>query len=353
MAKIDCTPAQPLGRFVGVDYSVFEDRIECSQANYAGTIEVPDGPVPLQPLPSNINSDTDTSCVLSAAASTGFRKLLGSFAYVAQHTFPACAYASSWLSRYNVQPTETAWRLLCGAVRFMKHNIGKHPLIIRRADCGLGEIELVAFVDASLGNSVQPYATSGIIVTLGGTPVAYRSHKQSRVAHSTEKSEFNAAAEATDLLFFLKQFLKPVCHHVKCILQTDAKNVLDLVSTDHPKPSEKALIDAIRKLGDKTLMVPAMAVAHTIEDARIILVKVDTKLNLADALTKSMDVTAILKSMAGNKPEIIADLPKQLVTEVPADSGNDLIASDRWARDGRTLRQHVKPPERYVPSASK
>jgi hypothetical protein len=238
-------------------------------------------------------------------------------------------------------------------VRFLKAHVGQRPLIIRRADISRG-IELVCYVDASLGNSVQPYATTGIIITAGGTPMCWWSHKQTRVAHSTEKSEFNALFDAIGTTNFFKTWLKLLTHHVKCRILTDAQNVLDLFSTDYPKPSEKSLVDAIRKYGDKTLVVPAMAVAHSLEDHRIQLVKVGTKLNLADALTKAMDVTAILKSMAGQQPDLITDLPSSLPvsnTNVTNNSQIDFNTANRWARDGVTLRRHVKPPQRYVPGS--
>jgi hypothetical protein len=116
-------------------------------------------------------------------------------------------------------------------------------------------------------------------------------------------------------------------------------------------------------MGDKTLVVPAMAVAHSLEDSRIMLVKVDTKLNLADALTKSMDVSDVLKSMAGDKPELIADLPSPLpigksAAAVPNGARldanqDDINAANSWARDGVSLRRDVRPPQRYVPGSGK
>ena len=158
-------------------------------------------------------------------------------------------------------------------------------------------------------------------------------------------------------VFFLayqQEFLKGIFQHVSAGLLTDAQNVLDLLASDHPRPSEKSLIAAIRKLGDKTLVVPAMAVAHAIEDARVKLTKVGTKDNLADGLTKPMDVSAILAAMAGHpfsgSGNVIHIIPTTTGTAVASSEDKDILTGqDKWVRDGVSLRRNVKPPQRYMP----
>jgi hypothetical protein len=350
-AKLECTPPEILNRFVGVDYRVSQDKIECSQAAYADAVEADPGTVPLQPLPRDINGETDESESLDATATTKFRALLGSLAYVATQTFPACAFAAAWLSRFSAKPTVRAMRLLHGAVRYMKAHIADNPLILH-PPTNPRSIELVAYVDASLGGPVQPNGTTGIIVTVGGIPVSWVSHKQQRVSYSSEKAEFIALSEGTDRLTYQQQFLKGIFQHVSATLLTDAQNVLHLLGSDHPRPAEKALIAEIWRLGDKTLVVPALAVAHAIEDARVKLAKVGTKDNLADGLTKPMDVSAILAAARGHPPSSRGDAISVAPYAYPHAAGTeektDLNVPNRWVRDGISLRSIIKPPQRFA-----
>ncbi len=79
---LDCQPAAPLKRVVGVDYEVGKEFIRATQKNYAQSLQPQQGSVPKQPLPSNILEKDDTSPVLSNPKEiTKYRSDLGAYAY--------------------------------------------------------------------------------------------------------------------------------------------------------------------------------------------------------------------------------------------------------------------------------
>jgi len=76
---------------------------------------------------------------------------------------------------------------------------------------------------------------------------------------------------------------------------TDAKDVLDLVGADRPRPSERAVMKVIESLQEKllertldSLVVQTLSLRDTMDESKIRLSHVATSENRADLLTKSM-----------------------------------------------------------------
>jgi hypothetical protein len=132
-------------------------------------------------------------------------------------------------------------------------------------------------------------------VLFRGAPLAWRSHKQARVARSTCRAELLALDECVDYLNYLQALLRPLWRDSLTLsVYTDAQDVLDLLASAAARPAERSLIAKVKSLQGKTAVVPTLAIVDRVEEGRIALRKVATDSNLADGLTKPMATTALL-----------------------------------------------------------
>ena len=292
---LDCQPAEPLKRVVGVDYEVGRDFIKATQKNYALSLQPQDGPIPKQPLPSNILEVEDQSPVLTDPKEiTKYRSDLGAYAYLATTSRPDLIYSSTFFSRFSQQPTEFSVRILHAAMRYAQATADV-SLMIKKSNNDV--LRLNCHVDASFGSSTNIYPQTGFIVMNKNVPICWRSHKQKRVARSTTRAELLALEEAVDYLIYIKPFLELFWTTVHLEVCTDSADVVHLLNSVHAKPSEKSLIHKIRELHGKLIVVPLYALAESAKADKIIVSHIPGTLNVADALTKPMDVSAIYKRL--------------------------------------------------------
>ena len=158
-------------------------------------------------------------------------------------------------------------------------------------------LRLNCHVDASFGSSTNIYPQTGFIVMHKNVPLCWKSHKQKRVARSTTRAELLALEEAVDYLIYIKPFLELFWSTVHLEVATDSADVVHLLNAVHAKPSEKSLIHKIRELHGKLIVVPLYALAESAKADKIIVSHIPGSLNVADALTKPMDVSAIYKRL--------------------------------------------------------
>ena len=267
------------------------DFIQATQKSYSESLDAPDGSTPNQPLPSNVLEQDDTSNPITTKhETTKYRSDLGAYAYLASTTRPDLSYSATFSSRYNQQPTQRARRLLDAALRYAKETANV-SLMIKKPHAK--ELRLTCHCDASFGSANSPYPQSGFVIMHEGAPLVWKSHKQKRVARSTTRAELLALEEAIDYMVYIKPFLKLFWSTVHLEAGTDSADLVALLQAVHPHPTERALIHRIRAMHGKLIVVPLYALAETVVDERIIVFKVHTKDNVADALTKPMPVSAL------------------------------------------------------------
>jgi hypothetical protein len=297
---LDCQPSEPLKRCVGVDYELGPDYIRCNQVAYAKSLDAPLGPVPAQPLPSNVLEHEDNSRVFTDKLDIKlYRSDLGAYSYLANTTRPDLMYSAAYLSKYMMAPTEQARRLLTNAMRYAQATGDVSLVLHRPADTSV--LRLTTHVDASLGSDLHPNPTLAYIVMHEGTPIAAKSAKSKRVARSSTKSEILALCQAVDYLSYLRPFLQLFFDKVLLDIGCDSQDTIALIAAAYPRPAEKALIHQIRETHGKLVVVPLFALAEQVSDEKIRLWKVHTHDNIADALTKPMSVDAIYKLLVPNK----------------------------------------------------
>jgi hypothetical protein len=178
----------------------------------------------------------------------------------------------------------------------------------------VSEFIIEAYCDSSFGKHAQV----GYIVGVNGAPVLWRSGKQRCVTLSTVKAELRATYDCMDslvlIMYMFAQFRVPCTVRV----YSDAKDLVSLILSPHPKPAEKHLLIEIRRLqsslegdvsarasqlhsvsarrkandeSDCVQLVQAIQdLALYMPDVPILLEHIPGATNPADALTKPVDV---------------------------------------------------------------
>jgi hypothetical protein len=118
-------------------------------------------------------------------------------------------------------------------------------------------------VDASFGSSTNIYPQPGFILMHKIVPICWKSHMQKRVARSTTRAELLALEEAVDYLIYIQPFLQQFWPTFQLQVATYSADVVHL-NAMHAKPTEKALLDKIRELHGKLIVVPFYALAANI-----------------------------------------------------------------------------------------
>lgn len=194
--------------------------------------------------------------------------------YAALATRPDLAFSVAVLSRFCENPTLVHWNALKRILRYVVDNIDLGIVCVKR-----DQIDIVAYSDSDLAGDVDSRkTTSGHLILLSGTPVIWRSTKQSVVATSTCEAEFVAASQLVkdiiwlrNILFELVQFQPP-----SNPLHIDNLGTIKLIQNNQSNSKTKHLDIKLHHVRD----------AH---DKKIIKVlPVSTEDQLADVFTKAL-----------------------------------------------------------------
>ena len=139
-------------------------------------------------------------------------------------------------------------------------------------------LDIRGFVDADwAGDLDQRRSTSGYVFNLFGGAVSWMSKKQSVVALSTTEAEYMAATHASKEAVWLQRLCSSM-GLVQGAIRIDCDSQSAIFLAKNPAYHSKT----------KHIDVQYHFVRDMIEDKKVLLVKVDTLKNTADALTKAV-----------------------------------------------------------------
>jgi hypothetical protein len=122
-----------------------------------------------------------------------YREAVGKLIYLTTCTRPDIAYAVGAVSRFMANPGQEHWKTVKHIMRYLKRT----PT--RGIQYGGANADLVlrGFSDADWGGDIDTRrSTSGLVFTLGGGPITWRSNRQRSVALSSMEAEYMALCDA-------------------------------------------------------------------------------------------------------------------------------------------------------------
>lgn len=135
---------------------------------------------------------------------TFYRELVGKLMYLHTICRPDIGYVTNVLSRVLDKPSVAHWELAKRVVRYLKGTKNMGVLYKKEAD-----IKIEAHSDADFaGDKSTRKSTSGVIVSVAGTPVVWKSRLQSVVAMSTTEAELIAGVDACKEVIWLKKLYR-------------------------------------------------------------------------------------------------------------------------------------------------
>ncbi|KAL0392633.1 UNVERIFIED_CONTAM: Retrovirus-related Pol polyprotein from transposon TNT 1-94 [Sesamum radiatum] len=222
-----------------------------------------------------------------SVAQLRYSQIIGSLQYLANGTRPDISLSVSKLARYTSCPNKTHWGALDRVLRYLKGTVslaihyGRFPAVLE----GYSDASWIAKNSGSNG-------CSGYVFTLGGGAVSWKSAKQTLITRSTFEAELCAldttGTEAEWLFGLLSQLpivsqpLPPIAVH--CDSQTTIAKVRSRKYNQKTKRHIQVRLKSIRAL---------------VSDRVIGIDFVGTKDNVADPLTKGLDLSQVNKSRLG------------------------------------------------------
>jgi len=204
-----------------------------------------------------------------------YASAVGSLMYVMVCTRPDIAHAVGVLSRFMSKPGKEHWIAVKWVFRYL-HGTSDHGLCYQGRP-GLDRVlDIHGFVDADWARDLdQRRTTSGYVFNLFGGAVSWMSKKQSVVALSTTEAEYMAATHASKEAVWLQRLCSSM-GLIQGAIRIDCDSQSAIFLAKNPAYHSKT----------KHIDVQYHFVRDMIEDKKVLLVKVDTLKNTADALTK-------------------------------------------------------------------
>ena len=206
-----------------------------------------------------------------------YASAVGSLMYAMVCTRPDIAHAVGVLSRFMSNPGKEHWTTVKRVFRYLR-GTSDYGLCYQGRPGLERMLDIHGFVDADwAGDLDQRRSTSGYVFSLFGGAVSWMSKRQSVVALSTTEAEYIAATHASKEAVWLQRLCSSM-GLVQQAIRIDCDSQSAIFLAKNPAYHSKT----------KHIDVQYHFVRDMVEAKRVLLVKVDTLKNVADALTKSV-----------------------------------------------------------------
>jgi hypothetical protein len=222
---------------------------------------------------------------------TGVAKLL----YLAKRARPDILPAVSFLTSRVGKVSERDITKLQRVFKFLRYTKDK----VMRFARGIRTPELIAYVDAGYGIHAEGQSRSGLVVTLNGTPVIWKTSKQGIVTKSSTEAELVALSDGSTDILWARNLL------------TDQGYDLGAVAVGEDNQSVLSMLEKRRLINARTrhINVRYFFIVDRIKSGELKMVYVPTDLMLADFMTKPLtgkQFNLLQRRLLGS-PAIVSD----------------------------------------------
>ena len=227
---------------------------------------------------------------ISEQEKTAMRSAVGKLNWLATVTRPDISYYVCQLSSTIHCATQKDLVKLNKVIKEVKHN----PISVKvPVFSSTSDIELVVFADAAFANLSDKGSQGGYIIFVtdnlnSSYPLDWSSHKLKRISRSTLTAETQALLDAVNAAVYFSKLISVITNTIpKITCYTDSKSLVENCKTSH-------VVD------EKRLLIELACIRESIDKGEVILKWIDTKSQLADALTKDGVNTGLLKDIIGS-----------------------------------------------------
>lgn len=185
------------------------------------------------PSDSNLFVIDDTSPALSESKSKAFHSVMAKVLYLATKTRPDLLTEISFLSSRVTACTEQDWAKLRRMVSYL--SVTKHYGLFYHHN---RPAAITAYVDASFGTHMYDgTGRTGILLTLAGGAICFKSFKQKCVTLSSTESEIVALAEGSNYVLWLRNLMSDLelTSLGPTVIHQDNKSTIILVNNERTK----------------------------------------------------------------------------------------------------------------------
>lgn len=204
-----------------------------------------------------------------------YQSAVGSLMYSMICTRPDLAFAVGMVCRYMSNPIKDHWQAVKWLLRYLRGSV-KTRLVFRNE----GVFTARGYCDADYaGDADKRRSTTGMVFTVGGNPVSWRSSLQKVVALSSTESEYIALSEASREAVWLRGFMNELG------FSQDAVNIYC--------DSQSAIViakNAVCNERTKHVQTKYHFVRDLIADGWVTVLKIATEYNPTDIFTKVLPV---------------------------------------------------------------
>ena len=216
-----------------------------------------------------IHADRD-----SPPTTAPFAPLLGNLLFVANGSRPDITQSVSFLARFSTHPTDMHWKALINIVRYLKSTINFKIFFPKQHS---HEMKVVGYCDADFAGDLDDRkSTTGFIFFCNGTPITWKSKKQTIMAGSSAEAEYIALNNAANEAMYFKNLLGDLHLAQEPItIFEDNQSALAMASTND--------LTRTRHIGVKFHSVRFLVAANQLH-----LQYIPTAMQRADILTKQL-----------------------------------------------------------------
>jgi hypothetical protein len=240
------------------------------------------------PLVPNSQLDKASTEEMDRFKSLGvnFQSAVGALSYLSTATRPNIAFAVSNLSQFLERPGITHWEVFMHVLHYLAVTPDYALTYLCRSVA-----DLRGFTDADWGNCpMTRRSVTGFLALQNHHLVCWKTKKQPVVSLSTCKAEYRALVDFSCKLLWLRQFCIKVgisSNHSPTVVHKDNQGCIAVANFEANTNSKRM----------KHVEIQLHFIRKVIKNSKIVLCYTATKDMLADFLTKSIPLPALLRSL--------------------------------------------------------
>lgn len=205
-----------------------------------------------------------------------YREAIGTLLYIALNTRPDIAYSVNFLSQFNNAFSHEHWKAVKKIFRYLKNTNG-HGILYRKSSDG--NLQLSGYTDADYGGDLDTRKSrSGYIFLMNESPITWISKRQSVVALSTTEAEYIALSLGVREVIWLRRLLDELGFPQENATRINVDNQSAIKLVSNPEFHQRT----------KHIDIKYHFVREAVENGAVCISFIESKLQLADILTKPL-----------------------------------------------------------------